>query len=109
MGPSVERVLTICWNGFGTLNKMATMPIYEKKKKKKKEEKKHLKIFFCRTEKGLGLNLGLMYRGLKVYQVCSNDDCRLTFDLITARSDLCPFSFVWGNIEKVVFSKCIKD
>ena len=30
MGPSVEKVLTICSNGSVQLNKMATMPIYGK-------------------------------------------------------------------------------
>ena len=28
MGPSVERMLTICSNGSAPLNKMAAMPIY---------------------------------------------------------------------------------
>ena len=30
MGPSVERVLTICLNGSAPLNKLAAMPIYGK-------------------------------------------------------------------------------
>ena len=30
MGPSVERMLTICLNGFALLNKMGVMPIYGK-------------------------------------------------------------------------------
>ena len=34
MGPSVERMLTICSNGSAPLNKMAAMPIYGKTLKK---------------------------------------------------------------------------
>ena len=30
MGPSVERVLTVCSNGSTPLNKMAAVPIYDK-------------------------------------------------------------------------------
>ena len=30
MGPSVEKMLTICSNGSAPLNKMAAMPIYGK-------------------------------------------------------------------------------
>ena len=80
MGPSVKRVLPIRSNGSAPSNKMAAMPVYGKT----------LKIFFSRTKKGLGLNLGINYRGLKVYQVCSNDDRKLTFDLFTARLNLRP-------------------
>ena len=47
MGPSIERMLTICSDGSASLNKMATMPIYDKT----------LKIFFSRTKKALSLNL----------------------------------------------------
>ena len=49
MGPSVERVLTICSNGSALMNKMVAMPIYGKK---------HLKIFSS-TKKALRLNLGI--------------------------------------------------
>ena len=34
MGPSVQRMLTICSNGSAPLNKMAAMPIYGKTLKK---------------------------------------------------------------------------
>ena len=30
MGPSVERMLTICSDGSAPLNKMAAMPIYDR-------------------------------------------------------------------------------
>ena len=60
MGPSVEGVL---------LNKMAPCPYMVKT----------LKIFFSRTRKALGLNLGIQHLGGKVYQVYSNDNSRMTF------------------------------
>ena len=33
MGPSVEGVLTICFNGSALLNKMVAMPIYDENTK----------------------------------------------------------------------------
>ena len=59
---------------------MSAMPIYG--------ENKHLKIFFSRTKKASMLNLGIQHWGLKVYQVNSNDDSTLTFDLSMSRSNL---------------------
>ena len=50
---------------------------------------KQLKIFSS-TRKALRLNLGIQHWGLKVYQVCKNDDTRMTFDLFMVWSDLCP-------------------
>ena len=70
MGPSVEEVLSICSNGSAPLNKMAAMPIYGK-------TKKTLKVFFSQTS----FEAESWHWGLKVNQVCSNDDCTLTFDL----------------------------
>ena len=49
------------------------------------------------TKKASRLNPGIYHRGLKVYQVCSNNDSRLTFDLFTTRSNLRPYAFLWGN------------
>ena len=43
-------------------------------------------------------NLNIKHQGL--YQVCSNDGRGLTFDFFTARSNLRPHTFVWGNVEK---------
>ena len=50
-----------------------------KKKKKKKKKKNTKKIFFPRTKTALRLNLGIYHLGLEVYQICSNDDPRMTF------------------------------
>ena len=59
---------------------------------------KHLKIF-SRTKKASRLNLSIQHRGLKVYQVDSNDDSRLTFDLSKAKSNLHPI-LLHGEIIK---------
>ena len=53
------------------------------------EKKKTLKNLFSRTKKVLRLDLGIVHQGLKVYQVCSNDDPRLTFDLFLRNSQIC--------------------
>ena len=80
MGPSVEGMFTLCSNGSASLNKMAAMPIYGKT----------LKVFFSSTMKALRLNLGIQHRGLKVYQVCSNDETRMTCNRLMVWSILCP-------------------
>ena len=46
--------------------------------------------------------------GLKVIQVCSNDDPRLTFDLCMAWSNLHPYAFVWGSIENSFSENVLK-
>ena len=46
-----------------------------------------VKIFFSRTKKALGLNLGILHRGLKVWTKCGKNDCKLTFDLFMATAD----------------------
>ena len=71
-GPSVEGVLSICSNRSASLNKMATMPIYDGKT---------LKIFFSRPKKALRQKLVTEHCGLMVIQVCPNDDPRLTCEL----------------------------
>ena len=76
------------------------MPIYGEK---------HLKIFFSRIKKASRLNLVTKHWGLKVIQVYSNVDPRLTFDLFTAWSNMRPYAFVWGKHWKFSFSICIKD
>ena len=42
---------------------------------------KLLKIFSS-TKKALRLKLVIQHQGLKVYQVCSDDDTRMTFDFL---------------------------
>ena len=61
---------------------------------------KTLKIIFCRTKQALRLNLGIHHRGLNVYQVCSTDDRRLTFDFFTAGQICIPIYLYGENAEK---------
>ena len=79
--PSVRGGLKVCSNSQGPLIKMAAMSRYGKT----------LKIFFIRIKKAL--RLSIYHRGLKVYQMCSNDNHGLTFDLFTTMSNLCPYTF----------------
>ena len=88
MAPSVNGGLKVYSNGHGPLIKMAVMSIYGKN---------FLKIYFSRTKKASRLIIGIQHHGLKVYQVCSNVDPRLTFDLFSARSNLRPHAVVWGK------------
>ena len=53
------------------------------------------------------LNLGMHHRVLEYYQVCSNDDPRLTLTYFTARSNLVPYAFVWEKGKTVDFSETI--
>ena len=63
---------------------------------------KSLKIFFSGTKR-LTLNLAMQHRVLEYYQVCSNDDSRLTLTYFTARSNLVPYAFVWENSKTIDF------
>ena len=63
---------------------------------------KTLKIFFSRTKKSWRLNIDIQHKGLKVYQVCSNDDPRLTFDLYTQGQLCIPMHLYGENIENSV-------
>ena len=75
---------------------MSTLAIYGKTVKKS---------FLFRTKKALGLNLGIMHRWFKLYQVCLNDDCWLTFDLFKARSNLRLYIDLYeGEVQKFFFS-----
>ena len=47
--------------------------------------------------------------GLEYYQIPSNDDPRLTFDLFTDRSNLLPYAFIKEKAWKGDFSESIKD
>ena len=54
------------------------------------------------------LKLGIQHQALKYYQVSSNDDPRLIFDLFTHRSTLIPYPFVWENAYLVDYSEIIE-
>ena len=53
------------------------------------------------------LKLGMQYRVLEFYQVCSNDDPRLTLTYFTARSNLVPYAFVWEKVKQLIFQKLL--
>ena len=94
MAISVKRGLKLCANGHDPFIEMASMPIY----------RKHIQILLSRNQKTVRLNLGLHW-GFKVYQVRSNDDRSLTFEVFSARSNLRPYTFVWGKMLKNHFLK----
>ena len=89
----------VCSNGPGHMTKMVTMPIYGKN---------HLKIFFSRTRWPMTLGLGMFHRGCRAYQICSNDEPRLTLTYFTSRSNLLPNAFKWEIFEKLIFRKLLK-
>ena len=71
---------------FGHMTKTAAMPIYGKNL---------LKIFSSRTRRPVTLRLGMLYLGCGAYQVCSNDDPRMTLTYLMSRSSLLPNAFEW--------------
>ena len=52
---------------------------------------------FSGTKRPMTLKLGMQHQVLEYYQVCSNDDPGLTIIYSTARSNLVPYTFVWGE------------
>ena len=82
-------------NGPSHMTKMATTPIYGKNP---------LKIFSSRTRRPITSGLGIQHWGCGAYQVCSNDDPRLTLTYLTLRSNLLSYAFN-GNFffEKLIF------
>ena len=79
---------------FGHMTKMAATPIYGKNL---------LKIFFSRTRRPVTLRLGMYYWGCGTYQVCSNDDPRVTLAYLTSRSSLLPNALNGKFFEKLIF------
>ena len=69
-------------NYFGHMTKMAATPIYGKNP---------LKIFFSGTRRLMTFGLGMEHLWCWAYQVCSNNDPRLTY--LTSRSNLLPNAF----------------
>ena len=54
------------------------------------------------------LGLGKKHRGCWPYQVCSNNDPRLTLTYLTSRSNLLPNAFKWEFFLKVDFFNTVK-
>ena len=94
--PSVKRWLKVCTNGHSPSPSRYMV--------------KTLKNLLLQNQESFGAESWYIASDtLRVYQICSNDDPRLTFDLFTTRSNLCPYAFVWGKYWKVIISKSIKD
>ena len=66
----------ICSNGPGHMTKLAATPIYGNNP---------LKIVFSRTRRPMTLGLGMYHWGCGAYDVCSNDDPRLTLTYFTSK------------------------
>ena len=80
-----DKLAKIYAKYFGHITKMTAMPIYGKN---------HFKIF-SRIRRPVILGLGMYHWGLGAYQVCSNDESKLTLTYLTSRSNLLPNAFKW--------------
>ena len=89
-----DKLVKIYTKYFGHITKRAATPIYGKNP---------LKIFFARTRRLVALGLGMSHWGCGAYQVCSNDDPRLTLTYLTSRSNLLRNAFKWDFLEKLIF------
>ena len=81
------------------MTKMVVMPIYGKNK--------HKTIF--ETGWPMSLKLGIQNWELEYYQMCSNDDPRLNFDLFMQMSTLVLYVAVWENTYMVDYSETIEN
>ena len=88
---SLAKLYTNC---TGHMTKMATTPIYGKN---------HLNIFFSGTKRLMAMGLGMWDWGFGPYQICTNDESRLTLTYFMARSNLIPIAFIWENLEMFIF------
>ena len=53
------------------------------------------------------LKVGMQHWVHEYYQVCSNDDPKLTLTYFTARSSLVPYAFVWEKGKTTDFSETV--
>ena len=81
------------------MTKMAATPIYGKNP---------LKVIFSRTKRLMTFGLGMWYWGCGAYQVCSNDDPRLTLTYFASRSNSLPNAFKWELFGKVDFLNTVE-
>ena len=78
---------------------MASIPIYLKT----------FKNLLLGTDWPISLKLGIQHWALKYYQVCSNDDPSLTFDLFIQRSTLVlSYAFLWEKAKWWTAQKLLK-
>ena len=52
------------------------------------------------------MRLGMYHWGCMAYQVCSNDDPRVTLTYLKSRISLLPNAFEWEFFEKLIFEYC---
>ena len=57
------------------------------------------------TTRPMTLKLGMQHQVLEYYQVCSNDNPRLTMTYFTTRSNLVPYACVWEKGKTMDFSE----
>ena len=88
-----DKLAKIYSKYFFHMTKMAAMPIYGK----------HFLKIFSRTRRPVTLRLGMQHWGCGAYQVCSNDDPKMTLTYLTVRSNLFPNAFEWEIFRKVDF------
>ena len=97
MAPPRDGRKKVCSNGTDHMTSMAVMLIYGKP----------VKNVFSGSKRLMTLKLGMHHRVLEYYQICSNNDPRLTLTYFTARSNFVPFAFVWEEGKIVDFSETI--
>ena len=90
-----DKLAKIYTKYFGHMIKMTPTSIYGKNL---------FKIFFSRTRRPVTLGLGIYYWGCGAYQVCSNDDPKLTLTYSTSRSNLLPDAFKWDFLKVDFFN-----
>ena len=95
--PLWDGGILYCSLSLGHLTKMAPMPIYGKNP---------LKIFLSRTKKHGTLKLDIWCLWHKAYQVCSNDDPKLTIDLFNRKVKL---TFLYIYMGKILKSQFFED
>ena len=93
-----DRLAKTYTNCTGHMTKMATTPIYGKNP---------VNVFYSGTKRPMALGLGMKHLGCGPYQICINDESRLTLTYFMARSNLFPYAFIWENL--VLSTKCQAD
>ena len=77
---------------------MAATPIYGK----------NFKNLLLKNQKANDLGRGMMHLGCGAYQICSNDDPKLTLTYLTSRSNLLPNAFKSDFFLKVDFLNTVE-
>ena len=68
------------------MTKLALTPLYGKNS---------LNIFLSGTKRPMALGLSMLHWVCASFQVCTNDESRLTLTYFMARSNLIPNAFIW--------------